>query len=126
MQLVWQRSEGALFPTRVDPDGVVVAERKINKSFVLLPDRVLEDWPPLRPEEVTVDHLELILAHQPELILLGCGPRWRMPPAAVRAHCLKRNVGLEAMDNAAAARTYTVLAGENRRVAVGFLIAPEA
>ena len=38
------------------------------------------------------------------------------------AACLSRGIGLEAMDNAAAARTFTVLAGEGRRVVAGFLI----
>ena len=33
-----------------------------------------------------------------------------------------RGVGIEIMDNAAAARTFNVLAGEGRRVVAGFLI----
>ena len=41
-----------------------------------------------------------------------------------QAACLSRGVGLEAMTNAAAARTYNVLAGEGRRVVAGFLLAP--
>ena len=37
-----------------------------------------------------------------------------------RRHALQRGIGLEAMTNAAAARTYSVLAGEGRRVVAGF------
>jgi uncharacterized protein len=38
------------------------------------------------------------------------------------ATCLQRGIGLEAMTNAAAARTFNVLAGEGRRVVEGFVI----
>ena len=34
---------------------------------------------------------------------------------------LQRGVGIEVMANAAAARTYSVLAGEGRRVVAGFV-----
>jgi uncharacterized protein len=44
------------------------------------------------------------------------------PPAATLAACLQRGIGLEAMTNAAAARTYSVLAGEGRRVVAAFVM----
>ena len=55
------------------------------------------------------------------LVLLGTGANQVFPPAASLAACLRRGVGIEVMSNAAAARTYTVLAGEGRRVVAGFL-----
>ena len=45
-------------------------------------------------------------------------PGWLAQLAA----CLARGVGLEAMTNAAAARTFNVLASEGRRVVAGFVI----
>ncbi len=38
------------------------------------------------------------------------------------AACLSRGIGLEVMANAAAARTFKVLAGEGRRVVAGFIL----
>ena len=38
------------------------------------------------------------------------------------AALLTRGIGLEVMDNAAAARTFNVLANEGRRVVAGFLL----
>jgi uncharacterized protein len=35
---------------------------------------------------------------------------------------LRRNIGIEVMDNAAAARTYNLLASEGRRVIAGFIL----
>jgi uncharacterized protein len=40
----------------------------------------------------------------------------------VIATCLQRGIGLEAMTNAAAARTFNVLASEGRRVVAGFVL----
>jgi uncharacterized protein len=66
--------------------------------------------------------LDPLLALAPELLVLGTGADQAFPPAAVLAACLQRGIGIEVMTNAAAARTYSVLAGEGRRVAAGFII----
>ena len=66
--------------------------------------------------------LDPLLALQPELIVLGTGATQAFPPPATLAAALRRGVGLEAMTNAAAARTYSVLAGEGRRVVAAFLL----
>jgi uncharacterized protein len=55
-------------------------------------------------------------------VLLGTGARITFPPAAVLAEFLKRGIGLETMDNAAAARTFNVLIGEGRRAVAVFLL----
>ena len=69
---------------------------------------------------VTLDGADL-LALEPEVVLLGTGATQVFPPAAAMAACLGRGVGLEVMNNAAAARTFNVLASEGRRVVAGFL-----
>jgi uncharacterized protein len=66
--------------------------------------------------------MEPVLALMPSVVLLGCGPRLVFPSAAVMAACLTRGIGIEAMDNAAAARTFNVLASESRKVVAGFLL----
>ena len=64
-----------------------------------------------------------MLALEPEVVLLGSGATQAFPPAAVVAACLRRGVGLETMTNAAAARTFNVLASEGRRVVAAFVLA---
>ena len=54
--------------------------------------------------------------------LLGTGERQVFPSAAVMAACLTCGIGIEVMGNAAAARTFNVLAGEGRRVVAGFIL----
>ena len=100
-----------------------VNERVLERSFALAPARLVEDWPaPPGAAALEPAHLEPLLQLQPELGVLGTGERQVFPPAAVLAACLGRGIGIEVMDNAAAARTYNVLAGEGRRVVVAMLL----
>jgi uncharacterized protein len=57
-----------------------------------------------------------ILALDPELVLLGTGPRQIFPPASFRAQFLSAGIGVEVMDTGAACRTFNVLVAEQRRV----------
>jgi uncharacterized protein len=61
-------------------------------------------------------HAAPILALQPELVLLGTGPRQIFPAPEFGAEFLRAGVGFEVMDTGAACRTFNVLAAEQRRV----------
>ncbi|MFT3756782.1 MAG: Mth938-like domain-containing protein [Pseudoxanthomonas sp.] len=99
-----------------------VNDRVLAASFILSPMQLIEDWPVQSATALTAEHLAPLLALNPELVLLGSGERQVFPPATTMAACLTRGVGIEVMTNAAAARTFNVLAGEGRRVVAGFLL----
>lgn len=99
-----------------------VNDRVLLESFVLAPETLIEQWPAHTVAELTPAHLQPLLALNPTLVLLGTGEHQAFPSAAVMATCLTRGIGIEAMTNAAAARTYNVLAGEGRRVVVALLL----
>ncbi len=65
---------------------------------------------------------ERVLAFEPELVLLGTGPRQHFPDAAFGALFLGAHVGFEVMDTGAACRTFNVLVAEQRRVAAVLLL----
>ena len=100
-----------------------VNDRVLQRSFILAPNRLVEDWPVRDVSAMTPADLEPLLALEPELVLLGSGATQAFPPAAAMAACLSRGIGLETMTNAAAARTFNVLASEGRRVVAGFVLA---
>ena len=56
-----------------------------------------------------------IFALDPELVLLGTGPRQIFPAATFRAQYSSAGIGFEVMDTGAACRTFNVLAAEQRR-----------
>lgn len=128
MHLSLERPDHDYFLRGADGQAALVGTpgepRRLTASFVLAPDTLLEDWPVTEARTLSAEHLQRVLALAPEVILLGSGATQVFPPAATLAACLGRGIGLEVMSNAAAARTFNVLAGEGRRVVAGFILNP--
>ena len=124
MQLHLERPDYEYFLRGADGTSALVNDRTLRRSFCVAPDTLVEDWPWRDAATLPPEALEPLLALQPELIVLGTGATQAFPPPATLAAALRRGVGLEAMTNAAAARTYSVLAGEGRRVVAAFLLGP--
>ncbi len=124
MQLNHELPDYAFTLRAADGGTARVNDRTLSASFILSPQQLVEDWPVRDSAALTPDDLTPLLALQPEVILLGTGERQVFPPAAVMAACLRQGVGLEVMTNAAAARTFNVLASESRKVVAGFLLVP--
>ena len=122
MQLVEQDRGGQYFVRRCAADRIVVVDRAFDASFILAVDQVVERWPATRVEALGAADAEAVLALEPEVVLLGTGARQAFPPAAFMAAFLTRRIGIEPMDNAAAARTFNVLGAEGRRVVAAFIL----
>jgi uncharacterized protein len=123
MQLNLERPDHEFFLRGADGASALVNDRRLQASFALAPDRLIENWSPREGKALVPEDMEPLLALEPEVILLGTGATQVFPPAATLAACLSRGIGVEVMTNAAAARTFNVLASEGRRVVAGFLIA---
>ena len=122
MQLILERPDYEFFLRRADGRSALVNERTLDRSFVIAPTTLVDDWAVHDAQGMVAADIEPLLALTPELVLLGTGDRQVFPPVEVMAACLTRGIGIEVMDNAAAARTFNVLAGEGRRVVAGFVI----
>jgi len=122
MQLNLENPDFRYFLRGVSPEGILVNERRLAGSFILSPMALIEAWRPRDVAELLPEDMEPLLALEPSVVLLGTGATLRFPSAAVMAACLTRGIGIEAMDNAAAARTFNVLATEARKVVAGFLL----
>jgi uncharacterized protein len=122
MQLTLEPADHEFVLRGADGASALVNNRRLTRSFVIAPHALVEDWPVTDAAALEPDGLGPLLALEPEVVLLGSGARQVFPPAATMAACLGRGIGLEVMTNAAAARTFTVLAGEGRRVVAGFVL----
>ncbi|HEY3519777.1 MAG TPA: Mth938-like domain-containing protein [Rhodanobacteraceae bacterium] len=122
MELTLDRPEDFLFIRRADAHAVTVVDREIVTSFILTRDRAIEDWNVTDVAALTPQQLEPILELKPDVVLLGSGVRQQFPSQAVLGAFLQRGIGVEVMDNAAAARTWNVLAGEDRNVIAAFVL----
>lgn len=122
MQLHLQKPDFDYFLRAADGRSALVNERQLDRSFVVAPDALIEDWDVRSVATLGVADLEPVLALSPELVLLGSGHRQTFPSPEILAACLSRGIGLDTMANDAAARTYQVLAAEGRRVVAAFVL----
>jgi len=124
MQLSHELPDYAYSLRAADGHSAKVNDRVLTASFILAPNALIEAWQVDDHAALTPDAMTPLLALNPALVLLGTGDRQVFPTAAVMAACLTQGIGIEVMTNAAAARTFNVLAGEGRRVVAGFLLSP--
>ncbi len=122
MQLTLENPDFRYLLRGVGANGALVNDATLNRSFILTPHELVENWRPASIHELVADDMQALLDLNPVLVILGTGSRQQFPSAAVMAACLTRGIGIEVMDNAAAARTFNVLATEGRKVVAGFII----
>ena len=114
MALTHDRPEGYFFIRTCDARSVTIIDRRLHKSCLVLPDRVVEDWPLNDVDAFTDAVAQDLAALKPELVLLGTGTSLQFPSASSRSVLLRQHIGIEVMDNSAACRTYNLLADEGR------------
>lgn len=122
MQLTEHRNERQFFLRRADAVSAVVVNKTVTKSFAVSADAIVEDFPYTESDQLDDAAIETIFSLKPEVVLLGTGERIVFPPQKILAAFLKRGVGLETMDSAAAARTFNVLVEEGRKAVAVFLL----
>ena len=104
------------------PREIRIGELHLHASCIVTADALVSDWTPASFAELRPEHLEAILALQPELVLLGTGSTQRFPSAEIREALTARGVGLEVMDLGAACRTFNILVQEERRAAAALFL----
>ncbi|HUT41094.1 MAG TPA: Mth938-like domain-containing protein [Gammaproteobacteria bacterium] len=100
--------------------GIVINDRLISTS-VLVTAGQIEAWPPGSFADLEERHLELLVAHQPGIIILGTGKTIAFPAPRLLAGIQRRGIGIEVMANDAAIRTFNVLLSEDRKVLLALL-----
>jgi uncharacterized protein len=100
---------------------VNVNNERFEKSLVVLPERVISDWPATSFDALSAEQLETLAGLGADIILLGTGNRLRFPRPELLRLLVKAGVGVEVMDIHAACRTYNILVAEERKVAAALL-----
>jgi uncharacterized protein len=118
-----ERPRDHLFVRRADAHAVVVADQRYTTSIILTRNKVIDTWGVTDIAAMTHANVEPIVALKPDVVLLGTGAHQQFPSQAVLAAFLQSGVGVEVMDNAAAARTWDILASEGRNVVAAFILA---
>jgi uncharacterized protein len=92
-----------------------------NGNLIVLPDRIIPAWTQATFDALGNADFELLATLDAEIILLGTGKTLRFPRPELLRPLTAARKGLEAMDLAAACRTYNVLVSEGRKVAAALL-----
>ena len=117
-----------LMPTAIDSEagsterGKSFQKKTLTGSVVVSSERLMENWPPQRIDQLIAPHLVQVLELTPEIVLIGTGKALQWPPAAALQPLRDNNIGIEVMDTAAACRTYNILMLEGRRVAAALMM----
>jgi uncharacterized protein len=101
-----------------------VARREtLHRSLIIMPERLVTDWPPRSPEDLEAAHFEELAAHPGlEVVLFGSGARLHRPGPRILAPLTDRGIGVEVMDTGSACRTYNFLMADRRNVAAALLM----
>ncbi|HEX9876511.1 MAG TPA: MTH938/NDUFAF3 family protein [Gammaproteobacteria bacterium] len=97
-------------------DGIRIGEEWLRQHVIISAQTIIRDWPVHAPEHVRLEDLSAAVALEPQVLLLGTGPRLMLPQMDLMQALGAKGIGLEIMDTPAACRTYNVLVHENRRV----------
>jgi uncharacterized protein len=98
---------------------IVIGEQRVVRPLIITPHRLLLDWEATSIADLTPPQLEVLLALEASIVLLGAGESQLFASPWVRECCRSRGVALECMTLGAACRTYNILAGEYRSVVAG-------
>lgn len=108
--------------TGYGPGYVEVNRTQYTCNLIVLPDQIIQNWQVRNIDELTMQHLEVLLGMQPEIILIGTGATFRFPDKSLLKNIAIRAISLEVMDTQATCRTYNILSTEGRRVAAAMFI----
>ena len=109
--------------TGAGPGWIRVGANEVRANVLLLPDGVVTPgWAPAGLAALVADDFAALLAHTPEIVLLGTGATQRFLHPRLLAPLNAARVGVETMDTGAACRTYNILVGEGRRVVAALVV----
>jgi uncharacterized protein len=101
---------------------VVINQQRFDYPLLVLPEQAVQRWDVASFDALTTEHFSALLSAAPELILFGSGATLRFPRPELTRALAAAGLGFEAMDTAAACRTFNVLSAEGRRVLAALLM----
>src|SRR3546814_12573747 len=105
MQLTLERPDYDFFLRGADGAPALVNERELERSFVISPRALVEDWPVADVAAMAPADLQPLFELETALTPQGCGETQAFPPAETTADCLSQGIGRGTTKNAAAPTT---------------------
>ncbi len=83
---------------------------------------LLQSWRPAQWADLQELDFAAIAELAPQVVIFGTGAKLRFAHPSLSAALIKAGIGMEAMDNHAACRTFNVLSAEGRDVLLALLV----
>lgn len=101
---------------------VFVGGKTYETGIIVTPQRIITGWGPATPDDLAAEHIAAMVDLEPQVMILGTGPRQVFPDTGICGVALQRGLAVEVMDTGAACRTYNILMSEGREVVAGLII----
>ncbi len=101
---------------------VTINHIRHEKSLIVLPDRLITDWPVTTVAQLETQHFDALVGHAPEIIILGTGTAHLFPNQSLLRQIMKMGIGVEIMNTQACCRTYNILVEEGRHVFAALIL----
>ena len=111
-----------LVVTGTGPGWIRVGTEEIRENVVLTPETVVRGFAPAGFDALAAGDYAALLAHEPEIVILGTGPMQHFPHPRLLASLSAARVGVETMATPAACRTFNILSAEGRRAIAALIV----
>jgi len=115
------RDEGYVI-TAYGDNSVSINGKPFEQSLIITRTKLNENWDVAVVELLQAEHIDQILAFNPELIIIGTGDKLIFPAVEVYSGIIEHGIGVDFMDTRAACRTYNILMTEGRDVVAGLIL----
>lgn len=103
-------------------DGELLINKETYSNSLFIYGDYLAEWPVADIAALESCHLDTLLKHEPEVIILGTGQKMSIPTRELIHQAGLAKVGLEFMNTEQACRTYNLLASDGREVLGAFIL----
>ena len=98
----------------VERGQIRIGSEQFEQTLAVTSEAIIRDWPVISIDKLEIEHLESILAAEPDIVILGTGWQTAFAPRELIFAMARRGTGFEVMDTPAACRTFNILLAEGR------------
>jgi uncharacterized protein len=125
MDLSENRTNNPNLITQAQANQCVIGNQTHIQSIIIPSDSELVPCNISSVSELTEGLIDQLCAYNPEVLILATGEHIIFPDAEILQPLVNKHIGLEVLNNQAAARTFNVLLAENRQTVCLMIIDPE-
>ena len=102
---------------------IAVNNEKYTHNLFISSNGLVNPWSSNTHDNIAPTELDFLRHLETEILILGTWGKQKMPDQQLLFHLYQKGIGVEAMDTAAACRTFNILANEGRKVCAILLLA---